>query len=138
MELELKHILPYLPYGLKFELLDYKCDYVGEKYGVCNGFYPIGEGTYYTFKNRDTAGKNKNNIKPLLTPMSKFDGWAFKKTMYELGITFSQSKELFQLSIGEITVDQITVGLQNALAANHIDFQDLIKQGLAIDKSTIK
>lgn len=42
MILQLKHILPYLPYGLRCEILNYKSDYVGIQKSTVDGYYFIG------------------------------------------------------------------------------------------------
>lgn len=68
-KLELKHISPYLPYGLSCEILNYKSDYVGEKYGVITGYYFLAGEPHYMFKNKDFAGKDSSLIKPILRPL---------------------------------------------------------------------
>ena len=69
-KLELKHIAPYFAYGLKCEILNYKCDYVGEKYGIINGYYFYAGEPHYTFKTREESGKRGDLIKPILRPLS--------------------------------------------------------------------
>ncbi|PCH95875.1 MAG: hypothetical protein COB83_07155 [Gammaproteobacteria bacterium] len=136
-KLELKELAPYLPYGLKFKLLDYKCDYVGEEYGICNGFYFIGDGVYYTFKCRDTAGKNTNNCKPILIPLSHFKNRIIRDIKLELGCSHNQVMEFLCLMDGSIRLDMVTLGLYTAMCENHIDFNNLIQKGQAIDLYTL-
>ena len=73
-----KQIIQFLAHDLKFEILDYKCDYVGEKYGICNGFYYLGDEIHFTFKDRSTAGKSLENCIPLLRPISDLINTEFK------------------------------------------------------------
>jgi len=69
MKLELKHVAPYLPYDLGIKILNYKCDYVGIKESIVNGYYFIGYSLYLTYKNGGT-GKSINESKIILRPLS--------------------------------------------------------------------
>jgi hypothetical protein len=69
--LELNHLTPYLPYGLKAEMLNYKSDYVGKQYDEIIGLHEWS-------KNKDwcclTGGGSKpslDDIKPILRPLSQ-------------------------------------------------------------------
>lgn len=70
-KLELKHIAPYLPYGVKCEILNYKSDYVGEQYGIITGYYWYAGEPHYMFKDRNVAGKDSTLFKPFLRPLSQ-------------------------------------------------------------------
>jgi len=70
MKLELRHITPYLPYGLRCEILNCQCDYVGERYGVINGYYDLDNEPHYRFGSLGNAGKDASLIKPILRPMA--------------------------------------------------------------------
>lgn len=37
--LTLEHLVPYLPYGLKARIKDFKCDYVGPEFDLIIGFH---------------------------------------------------------------------------------------------------
>jgi hypothetical protein len=94
MKLEIKHLAPYLPYGLKGILThdlrnDYEyCDWVtdieifneGAIWELC-GYspsdlnIPLGEGEYdgFLYRNDNTYTCFKSDIKPLLRPLSHLD-----------------------------------------------------------------
>lgn len=139
MKLELKHLAPYLPYNLRFEILDYKCDYVGEKFGICNGFYFIGDGVYYTFKQRDVAGKNNNNCKPILRPLLdltkeiEHDGEKFIPTETYKGL--NQLQEIYESEF--INLQYARHNTVMFLFRHHFDVFGLIEKGLAININTI-
>lgn len=70
-KLELKHIAPYLPYGVKAEILDYKSDYVGNQFDEIIGVHQWDKNCMYW--SALTIGGSKPNIeriKPILRPLS--------------------------------------------------------------------
>ncbi|MDR0266059.1 hypothetical protein D3C87_485960 [compost metagenome] len=70
-KLKLEHLAPYLPYGLKAEMLDYKSDYVGKQYDEIVGFHQWDKNCLYW--STLTIGGSKPNIeriKPILRPLS--------------------------------------------------------------------
>jgi len=154
-KLELKHLAGYLPYQLRFKLLDYKCDYIGEEYGICNGYYMIGDGIYYTFKDRNTAGKNFNNCNPILRPLSDLtkpitiDGITFVPNAW-IYDNIKKDVEIYKFLNGKISLDietenyNQTIDLMDGyliiqkLNEWHFDWQGLIDKGLAIDINTLK
>jgi hypothetical protein len=163
MKLELKHLAPYLPYGLKCELLNYKSDYVGEKYGIINGFYYLGGEVHYTFKDRSTAGKTRDIIKPILRPLSdltkddsyildiltldgkpnrdiercKYDGSFIYEKGFRWGVELDGEKNTeWQISVS-MFLNGMNVKTYNWLLENHFDVFGLMPQGLAIDINTI-
>jgi len=69
-EIKLEDIVGYLPHGLKCEILNYKSDYVGMKYGVVAGYYFFDGEPHYMFKNKGCAGKSCSLIKPIVRPLS--------------------------------------------------------------------
>jgi len=69
MKIELKHLAPYLPYGLMIDISNYKCDYVGIKRAEANGYYFIGDELHITYNGGHT-GKDIGIFKPILRPMS--------------------------------------------------------------------
>jgi len=141
-KLELKHLAAYLPYQLGFKLLDYKCDYVVEEYGICNGYYMIGDGIYYTFKYRNTAGKNFNNFKPILRPLSDLaneitiDKITFVPIEYK---AFKRDIEsIIEFQNGFLHYKGVKYGIIEKLLEWHFDIYGLIDKGLAIDINTLK
>lgn len=140
-KLELKHIIPYLPHKLKFELLDYKSDYVGEKYGICNGYYFLGGKVHYTFKDRSTAGKTACSCKPILHPIEDWEKneKILDRLFIEFGGAFRTKKAFihhkwleFNMPLTELSYDGIQI-----LFELHVDVFHLIGKGLAIDINTI-
>lgn len=140
-KLELKHLSPYLGYVLKCEILNYKCDYVGNKYGILNGLYQSGGLQYYTFGSRDIAGKTSDLIKPILRPLSDIQD---KNTIafYKL-----DSIDLELIDIQEWTEELIHMLKSKDkfqpeqfeyLFSQHFDVFGLIESGLAIDINTLK
>jgi hypothetical protein len=147
MKLELKHLSPYLPYKLKCELLNYKSDYVGEKYGIINGFYYLGGEVHYTFKDRSTAGKTRDLIKPILRPLSDFN-----KFTNINGVDFYPLNEIHKIFNGSIdcykvkkmwkfndwNTKNIQYGIFIKMIEWHFDVFGLIEKGLAIDINKLK
>ena len=126
MKLELKHLAPYLPYELKMEKI--------------KGFEDI-----------RTMGSDINNsstivnigacirlqYKPILRPLFDFKGMIVRDIKIELELSHNQVMEFFGFMDGEIKLENITLGLQDAMCKKHIDFNKLIEKGLAIDINTI-
>ena len=142
MELELKYLAPYLPYGLKIKILNYKCDYVGIEYSEAEGFYLIGNEFFITYKGGST-GKSINDFKPILRPLSDFNdfrigtGELLSEHIYkETGIHLDAECDI-------CTHRERYLGLDNSLRAfnflhqYHFDLFCLIPAGLAIDINTL-
>ena len=142
MKLQLKHLAPYLPYGLKCEILNYKNDYVGEKYGICNGFYYLGNNVHYTFKDRSTAGKTAHYFKPILRPLSDLTkeienivkGEHNNCLVWENWIEHLSD---FEGKLQEANILACPYELMQLLLQNHFDVFEIIPKGLAIDKNTL-
>lgn len=116
MNLELKHLAPYLPYGLKlwYEHTDKK--------GQISNVYTIGEG----YDNDDIKisidGGSDEHIwmyKPMLRPMSYLQ--EFSPAIYEYG--WLPHKNVYGMQHLEALI----------LFENHFDVFGLIEKGLAID-----
>jgi len=120
MKLELKHIAPYLPYGL-------------------NGRYTLSEVITLSAGQKDEV-RNKilapdcvpfflSNCKPILRPMSDLDtdddAWFHKKTSIEYVIEFNS------------VLDDLDYSTVQLMIANRYDVFGLIDQGLAIDINTV-
>jgi len=136
----INHIIPYLPYQLKFELLDYKSDYVGEKYGICNGFYFIGDGAYYTFKDRSTAGKNTNNCKPILKPIADLNTLIHKDELectYFDWILVEYDINIFKF-LDTHGLEKLPYEVMEYLLEHHFDIFGLIEKKQAVDINTLK
>lgn len=136
MELELKHMIPYLPYGIKCELLNYKSDYVGEQYGTCNGFYFLLGEAHYTFKDRETAGKDGSLVKPILKPLSNLTD-EFSETTKQAILYLDECSRL-PYNDNDMLTKTLLYSDVVKLAKLHYDIFGLIRLGLAIDVTTME
>ncbi len=152
MKLEIKHLAPYLPYGLKAEMLDYQRDYVGKKNDTIVGIHQWDKsGKLWSLLTEGGSKPSFDKIKPILRPLSNlqkgfhkdFDEVLFDENNYvftdELGIRATPSIELF---IGDgcnntIIFDSV-IEIYNLLLKHHFDIFRLIQKGLAIDINTFK
>ena len=135
-KLELKHLAPYLPYGLKAEILDYKCDYVNKRYDEIVGVHQWDKTCLYW--SVLTVGGSKPNIeriKPMLRPLSDLT-----KEIEHGGEKFVPTKALSMWDLEGITaidIPHIPVNLYELLLKWHFDIFGLIEKGLAVDINTL-
>lgn len=134
MKLELKHISPYLPYGLKCKILNSKCDYVGIEESELNGFYLLSGYPHFTYKGGST-GKSFSEFTPYLRPLSKFELSGFE--IY-IGSEWCEAYgEWFDSFDGNETTKKGLIlkapypVIQYCLE-NHIDIYDLLDNNLAL------
>ena len=137
MKLELKkeEIIPYLPYRLNClnqHLPDIEL-VVEELIGISN---------HITWSGAFNAMHGSNHvpicgIKPILRPLSDFKEVIVRNIRIELELSHNQVMEFFGFLDGQIKLDNITLGLYNAMCQKHIDFNKLIEKGLAIDINTL-
>jgi len=127
MKLEIKHLLPYLPYDLQTDK--------GQFWAICRD-----ELVKARIDKRGTVKYKLDEIKPFLIPLSALLDPEYEKVFDE----FSEREYDDLLD----RIDYVKIGLQksenlcnnlrfetmNALFANHFDVYGLIEQGLAIDK----
>lgn len=133
MELELKHIAPYLPYGLKCQTLDRGKTVISE----LNAAYSDNS---YTFMNIVESEKGFDDIKPIL------------KSMNNLNNTYINELAKYIVSIDEKYTIELATILIKAYKPNplgmpyiviqkllewHFDVFGLIEKGLAIDINTL-
>jgi hypothetical protein len=128
-KLELKHLSPYLPYGLKLFYTHTK------KIGQVSNIYTIGEG----YDNDDikisidyTDGEHIWMYKPILRPLSDLteeieEGKPMFFPSHQLIKHIEQQQDIFNCSYSEI----------DYLIRNHFDVFGLIEKGLAIDINKI-
>ncbi len=83
-------------------------------------------------------GRSLDNVFPILHPLSEFNSYTIRELTIKLECTISQVREIWDLEEGKKTIDQITFGMIDIMNRNHIDYNDLIGKGLAIDEKTIK
>lgn len=122
-KLELKHIAPYLPYGLQGEVTELKDD--------C---FIIGASEDYVFTDSPYYDLDYTEIKPVLRPLSDIKN--FKDIMDE----FSEySWEIFEnhfFVLGRTLncFDSITYTIAELCFKHHIDLFGLIDKGFALKK----
>lgn len=151
MKLELKHLAPYLPYGLKAEMLAYEKDYVGKQYDEIIGLHEWS-------KNKDwvclTAGGSKpsfDTIKPILRPLSdltkEIEVNGEKFVPYDYFYDDSENdwfdgnvwmNYMFEGNIEKSDIDFIPYYIIQKLFEWHFDVFELIENRLAVDINTIK
>jgi len=188
MELTIKQLIPYIPFDLTVEVLDYKSDYVNRRYDKVVGVHQWDKsGNLWSVLTCDGAKPSVDRVRPALYPfeflvreieyqgrkfvpmyelarLAVLDPWedglkeielnfdvnAFGKEAvcwvevwdYEWELVFD--KQGFRLTRINATsgriVDEtpdvplIQLLLWQKLAEWHIDFQDLIGKGLAVNK----
>ena len=149
--MKLEHLAPYLPYGLKAELLDYKCDYIGKQFDEIIGIHEWS-------KNKDwcllTAGGSKpslDRIKPILRPLSDLT-----KEIVHNGETFVPADKVCPIDhyIGEEEKRKVHIMMIESwgaigdfgscyfetvttLISMHFDVFGLIEKGEAVNINTI-
>lgn len=161
MKIELIHLAPYRPYGLKFIMTtdyldefghyndwggnenDYKKGSIWTYSGEIDAdlYIPLGDGDISrVFRKENTyISINCNGIKPILRPLSDFGGkMSAKDVMNELNCDMSVVHQIWDLLSGSLEIDSTSVRAYKVMCKNHIDFNKLIPKGLAIDKNTLK
>ena len=129
MKLELKHLAPYLPYGLKIYVDNDKRDHV-KPYS-----YNLTIGYFQEVLNSED--------KPILRPLSDLT----KNRDYLIDLRDLENNDMLFWGVhnfnGDLTKsvnysDDLTYSVLEFLYKNHFDVFGLIEKGLAIDINTIK
>ena len=127
-ELLKKALFGYLPYNPKIKFID-----SDEVFGITfesmgqwsNDMVPMAT-LEYTFKSSDPIG-----WKLLLRPLSDYQD-INSSAMNELNIDIQDQIVLEQFALGEILLSNMPYGIVEMMKENHIDFNDLITDNLAI------
>jgi hypothetical protein len=145
MKLEPRHLAPYVIYKIKLRYID--CITNRNRTAFLTGITAEGIETTYSRKIKGCSGDfigftGNNNIyllklKPILRPLSDFKGMIVRDIKIELELSHNQVMEFFGFMDGEIKLDNITLGLYNAMCKKQIDFKGLIEKGLAININTL-
>ena len=131
MKLESHHIAPYLPYGLKVQTEHIEANRVYTLTGLSAKYDRVD-------LDDDYGWSYIGGIKPILHPLSDFRDKIIRDIKIELDCSINQVTELFCLIDGSIRLQDITLGLYTVLCKNHVDFNNLIENNLAIDINTLK
>ena len=138
-KLELKHIAPYLPYGLKCSILNYKSDYVGIEKSTINGYYFIGSQLHLTYDGGSTGKVMGNEIAIYLRPLSDLTKPEFKMDDISKGaIMFLDETANLPHNSRDSHIGSIQWVDMKKLFEWHFDVFGLIPQELAIDINTLK
>ena len=144
MELELKHLAPYLPYGLKAKMVDYKIDYVNAEYDRITGIYLLPHGGWHC-KTNGGSSPSIEHIKPILRPLSdltkeiEHNGEKFvPHHRTSIGMQFSQTHDRgMGILKNRIDTNTLTYADTMLLFEWHFDVFGLIDAGLAVDINEI-
>lgn len=141
MKLEIKHLAPYLPYGLK---LQYVVREKVEKTGVLQS---ISHRDFETHPTRVSIEGlyNEEHIwmfKPILRPLSDLTIDIIRQLISFDIVEFRMSKEIeddFSIEVNDEMVGWTALGFQEYqnIIAYHFDIFKLIPQGLAVDINTL-
>lgn len=142
-KLELKHLVPYLPYGLKVETLDCNIDYVGKRYDRLIGFHQWDKKEIYWSCLLEAGSRpDLKSVKPILRPLSDLknkdlDYWIeFGTLIDEMHIDYLVDALINNTFYSKNIHDAFNI--YNALFKMHFDVFGLIEQGLAIDINTLE
>ncbi|MDH5570381.1 MAG: hypothetical protein OEY89_01370 [Gammaproteobacteria bacterium] len=128
--LKIEHLACYLPYGLK----GYSNKAIKLKTG---GFIPK-EHTLSITNVGDLYAENKLHlIKPILRPLSDYND-INSKAMMELNCDLTDQMNICELAQKTMSLHKIPYSTICVMNENHIDYHNLIEDGLAVDINTLK
>lgn len=132
MKLELKHITPYLPYGLEVLRQDGRTKF--NVAGVENDLLIVSEkdGNKYC---------NLKGVKPILRPLSSMTKEEFAELRSKLDdgvlLKLTPNGDIYIKCNDEIYLYEVNI-LNDFLFSNHFDVFGLIDSGLAINRNNLK
>jgi len=146
MKIELKHLAPYLPYGLKVQYIGSLDD---ENKRIESGYIKIGEIAnignieiryqspiiWMDFK-RGYFGISIDQIKPILRPLSDYTDIT-SKSMSDLDCDLTDQMDIQEFALKKMSLSSLLYSSFDVLTRNHVDIFGLIPEGLAIDINTI-
>lgn len=141
-ELELKHLAPYLPYGLKGKSNNGQSDSIDELKGLysCHDITLTSRLSCY---NSVDYSVDYENFKPVLRPMSDLTNDVLRKTMnlidHSSHIDWTTNEREYLIKKRGLNgwLNEIPYIITLFLFENHFDVFDLIEKGLAIDINTL-
>ena len=127
MKLEIKHLAPYLPYGLKAKFKA-KNKKTCRKYvkGTISVMYSDCSICCY-----DTVNATPDKFQPILRPLSYYAD-IDSDAMNDLNCDLSDQIQISEFASKRISLSAISVSAYNICLSNHIDVFGLIDQGLAL------
>ena len=140
MQLEIKHIIPYIEFNLKAEMLDYKCDYVGKRVDTIKGCEQWDKsGTLWSFITVGGSKPSPSRIKPLLRPLedlNKEEYLPIARRLFNSDILYKCHKRDEFYFIDNLRGKTLPKDITRGLYKNHFDVEYLIEAGLAHDINT--
>ena len=130
MKLELRHLAPYLPYGLKY--------FIDFEDGDTACWKVEGLTIQEIFIDGYDCNYDSKNCKPILRPLSDFEKVICKELMIKFSTSLIIIHEIWALIQKDKTLNQINYETYLFMCKNHVDFNNLIEENLAIDINTIK
>jgi hypothetical protein len=126
MKLEIKHLAPYLPYGLKAKF-QAKNKKTCRKYviGTISVIYSDCSICCY-----DTVNATPDQFKPILRPLSDYAD-IDSDALCDINCDMSDQIQISEFANKRISLSAISVGAFEILVSNHVDVFGLIDQGLA-------
>ena len=106
MKLELKHIAPYLPFGLPWQLTVKQTPWLASHKRIVNTPQILTDHTGGFSVVKDLVNDyDPDKVKPILTPLSSFKNVSFTWIMSELDISKFQANDLIKLANEEISLE---------------------------------
>lgn len=123
MNLEIKHLAPYLPYGLKIEHPTMMSGgrKISEMRNLGQTSIEISHRIYVQI----------SSCKPLLRPLSDYAD-INSDAMNSLNCDMSEQIQISEFASKRISLSSVSVGAFDVLVSNHVDVFGLIDQGLAL------
>jgi hypothetical protein len=148
MELEIKHLAPYLPYRIDAEMLDYKIDYVGKQFDTIIGVEQWSKnGVYWSAITVGGSKPNIRSVKPILRPLSSLTELMANQDVSYVSYLWNEiiatdddsfDKDDFYENCCLCSVNYLPIIVIDKLLEWKFDIFDLITNNLAIDINTIK
>jgi len=126
MKLELKHLAPYLPYGLKLNLNRNQGMYVDSNINILRTEICYNETVNEAYIKYDLVTYGMEDIKPILRPLSDLTKDKKVCSTYMVGV-----------HLEDMHINRWEWNLISYCFENHFDVFGLIEKGLAIDVNTI-
>lgn len=138
MKLEIKHIAPYLPYGLKIQTQDKNGILIKTVDGIYEQ-YKDGSFMLYWQENYGTI-QASGNIKLILRPLSDLFNGNYESILDEFSISsLGMFETAFLSEIRSLNAfDFVNYTTVLLLLENHFDIYGLIEKGLAIGINTLQ
>lgn len=143
MNLELKHLAPYLPYKLKGQVFEYKIDSVKQRIEELTGLEKWNEKkSYWGVTTQSNSRITLRSFKPIFNPIldlsllvieefEKYDGKRDGKANEEVINLFCEENGVNEF-IENIDLKSLPYECIEFMFKNHYDFFDLISKNLAI------